>query len=762
MGKRFNASKKSKNKVHIVSKVKTNLVKNNEVKKPIHYKIINNLYTSQEDFIVIGLCGKTGSGSSTVSKICQQDFERLFLSTPDSIHNDLYNEHEYRILYNFAKVNWKHFYRIKVSALITATVLQESEEKLFNFLMDLCENIASNEDNKNKTLSIICKKFFNRKMCFDFAEWFKLDPDGNKSIGEYLNNLSDKGFVEKFTINIDSDINEYHDKECTISEPKTFKLDSTGDKIEYHQDGTCIWIENKSLYKMFMVYKDKRLNKTTFKNPLYFWILRRYIYDFLPVAVREFWNEIKKYSKSLPTLAMQMLGINLRICKKPYLNGDVHFEENGYAYIAEDINIAIKLLSSYNTIWRNKLISFQAKKIESGDSKNKYNKHTLVVIDSIKNPFESLFLKQRYSNYYLIGIYTEDDERKKRLEHKGLNQDQVREIDTIENLSYFKKIYKNYMDSQEKSEFSKNNGSIVTKIVSQIVKHGLNNVLPFILQNVSSCLDSADIFINNIKDNDSHLKIKYELIKYVSLAMHPGLILPTHLERCMQIAYTAKLNSGCISRQVGAVITDKDYRLLSIGWNQQPESQLPCSYRNLKELINHWSIEAYSDYENDDNEELMKRIKSNVEQIYTSENDLYKNGKLPYYCFKDLYNKITNKQNQVHPRSLHAEETAFLNLGPTGKILAKGGCLFTTSSPCELCSKKAKYMEISKIYYIEPYSGISYKHVLCAGSSESRPKFILFTGAIGRAYMQLYTPLLPLKDEHELWLGKKTEDLVVK
>ena len=29
-------------------------------------------------------------------------------------------------------------------------------------------------------------------------------------------------------------------------------------------------------------------------------------------------------------------------------------------------------------------------------------------------------------------------------------------------------------------------------------------------------------------------------------------------------------------------------------------------------------------------------------------------------------------------------------------------------------------------------------------------------------YMQLYTPLLPLKDEHELWLGDKTENIVVK
>lgn len=66
-----------------------------------------------------------------------------------------------------------------------------------------------------------------------------------------------------------------------------------------------------------------------------------------------------------------------------------------------------------------------------------------------------MFLKQRYSNYYLLGIYTEDDERKKRLEHKGLNRDQVKEIDTIETLSYFKKICKEYVDSEKNPNFQK-------------------------------------------------------------------------------------------------------------------------------------------------------------------------------------------------------------------------------------------------------------------------------------------------------------------
>ncbi len=104
----------------------------------------------------------------------------------------------------------------------------------------------------------------------------------------------------------------------------------------------------------------------------------------------------------------------------------------------------------------------------------------------------------------------------------------------------------------------------------------------------------------------------------------------------------------------------------------------------------------------------------------------------------------------MHTRALHAEETAFLNLSGDDKSRAKGGYLFTTSSPCVLCAKKARYLNISKIYYVDPYPDISYDHVLCAGPRASRPEFVLFTGAIGTAYIRLFTPLLAIKDEREL------------
>lgn len=93
---------------------------------------------------------------------------------------------------------------------------------------------------------------------------------------------------------------------------------------------------------------------------------------------------------------------------------------------------------------------------------------------------------------------------------------------------------------------------------------------------------------------------------------------------------------------------------------------------------------------------------------------------------------------------MHGEEKALLQ-GRTPKI--EGGCLFTTSSPCEMCAKNAKEHRISKIYYIEPYPGISQRHVCNSGSQNNRAQYILFEGAIGRAYTQLYTPILPYKDE---------------
>ncbi len=134
------------------------------------------------------------------------------------------------------------------------------------------------------------------------------------------------------------------------------------------------------------------------------------------------------------------------------------------------------------------------------------------------------------------------------------------------------------------------------------------------------------------------------------------------------------------------------------------------------------------------------------------------------YCFKDVYTSGESKQtnNQVHTRSLHAEENAFLQLAKYGSTGLEEAYLFTTASCCELCAKKAYQLGIKEIIYIDAYPGITAPHILSCGEEEYRPKMTLFVGAVGRAYINLFNPLVPMKDEIESRTGIKVKDTIKK
>ena len=146
-------------------------------------------------------------------------------------------------------------------------------------------------------------------------------------------------------------------------------------------------------------------------------------------------------------------------------------------------------------------------------------------------------------------------------------------------------------------------------------------------------------------------------------------------------------------------------------------------------------------------DDLVNFAKAQNESETISSYDVVKvlGGRHYTYCFKDVY----QKSNQVHTRSLHAEENAFLQLAKNGGEGINGGNLFTTASSCVLCSKKAYHLGIKNIYYIIPYPDIAQSHIIEFGKpdNEHNPKNILFSGAIGRAYTSLYTQRIAFKDE---------------
>lgn len=408
---------------------------------------------------------------------------------------------------------------------------------------------------------------------------------------------------------------------------------------------------------------------------------QRYFYTkFLP----EKNSEIKKALGSAVYVNLfQTLGKNLRDSGKI---DSSKIESGSFFSLADRINKIIK---------------------EIRDARSPGDK-TFIVIDAIRNPYEAIYFQDRYSSFYLMAVSCNDNQRKRRLRALGYIDKEIEKIDTEE--------YGDLKATDRKT---------------------------YVKQDIQACLQRADLHISNPDAGNavSHFNgLADQIITFVTLMIRPGIVTPTPLERCMQIAYTAKLNSGCISRQVGAVVTDVNFSVQAVGWNDTPYGQVPCSLRNRFDLVNGFDQNAYSEYEKSNTEYIAHFSANNDQFLKVSET-----GRNISYCFKDEYRGLTGDKNQVHTRSLHAEENAFLQISKYGGRGVEHGKLFTTASPCELCSKKAYQLGIREIYYIDPYPGIAMSHILMGGSNN--PELIIFSGAIGKAFHNLYSPKMSYKDE---------------
>lgn len=420
------------------------------------------------------------------------------------------------------------------------------------------------------------------------------------------------------------------------------------------------------------------------KMPEYKNILKNILQNYSCYEIEKSKLQDHKQTKyHLYTYLMQKWGNNIRATGDPYKS---ELNQKEYYSLAMRIQKLVELIKDYR------------------DGK------TRICIDAIRNVNESNYLKSRYRGYYLLSISVDDVSRRNRL--KSLN---ANEQDSIDNVEYAKKY--------ESEDF-------------------------FYHQNIAQCFEMADIHIyNEDVGNQKKFFLTWQLVKYITLMMHPGLITPTHIERCMQLAFNAKYNSGCLSRQVGAVVTGADFAIKSVGWNDVPKGHVPCNLRDVRAYCRGNEAVCYSEFECFD--EQFDIAMKNINSVLKKNN---KNQRFPY-CFKDVYNAYNNSKNQVFTRALHAEENAFLQISKYGGQGIEEGYLFCTASPCELCSKKAYQLGIRNIYYIDPYPGIAEKHIIRVGEEKNRPTMNLFYGAIGDAYISLYRPLLPYKDELELLTG---------
>lgn len=689
--------------------------------KEVTNEYVGQVYDDLGHYIIIGLTGRCGSGCSTTRDILCEEAEfnpedYMGSIIADNVHN---SDRDRDVILNFAEKNPLHFEAIKVRDILTAFIL-DNTDAFFGLL--------------NRVFPEVCGD--GEKIKNDFYAFFN-----------NVNNLTYYG-VSPFD-----------------------------DVIRMNKN---IWEKiNENVYRFIEEINEEQ-------------------YDFLfnrlgkiSTAIRKFLSEA--YDRDEYTSVYQYVGNIVRTygVLKP-LGGMSDYDsrnKTGMYAIAKRINLLLKIMRRKEWILRN----YTKPKEVREKPISKSNVH--VVIDCIKNVFEAEYLKVRYHSFYLVALTLDDEVRRRRLKlKKKLNNFQMDVIDTREQPSKAKKLVKKFAGVEGKSDGKDDNDNSKKQDPELEVYRKLfgddnqctkmykaayeNNTYAFRLQDVDGCVQNADILINNRGTKE---ELSLTIIRYVCLMQHPGLVLPTVDERCMQVAQAAKLNSGCISRQVGAVVSDSKGNILSIGWNDAPSTDssecISCIRRSFDNLIRRDDEMAYSYYElykPEFREKLTDVIKKTcqisdeeitgepTEELFNTfmEKVEAKAQGMPLaFCFKDIFSAIQHDHNQVHTRAQHGEENA---LEACDKSKCVGGTLYTTSSSCELCAKKALSYNIRRIVYIEPYSGITNEHVL--GHSVEKGvkirrnnlirtesmKVELFTGATQSAYTRLYSPIFPLKDELEL------------
>jgi deoxycytidylate deaminase len=327
------------------------------------------------------------------------------------------------------------------------------------------------------------------------------------------------------------------------------------------------------------------------------------------------------------------------------------------------------------------------------------------VIDAFRNPYEVEYFKRRYNEFYLFVVSKSWESRNRALLRIGFTQQQ------IDN------------DVKDREE-------------------------GFASQNIEDCIVKADIFIESRKRLAKRF-FRYHIIKFLALYQKPGCIQPSNDERSMQIAVTARQMSGCISRQVGAVVCDHDAYILGVGWNDPPFDQIPCSLREGEDLISGQRPEIFSEFEKS------KRFTSHIKNCSPNA--------LPF-CFREQLSELETNEKQAkdrrkyykhkkaeYTRALHAEENALSQATKNTGSFKNNAALYSTTSTCTLCAKKAYQLGIKRIVYIEEYPGIALEQTVRTGLRKIRLE--KFEGIVGSAYFKLFTSFLPEKEIIELERG---------
>ncbi|MBP6185485.1 MAG: hypothetical protein KA479_11130 [Saprospiraceae bacterium] len=345
------------------------------------------------------------------------------------------------------------------------------------------------------------------------------------------------------------------------------------------------------------------------------------------------------------------------------------------------------------------------------------------IIDSIKNKEELDLFRSIYRDiFYLFSVFSPKHIRESNLQVKDLNLTEIK--------------------------------SIINTDEYESVKYG---------QNVRNTFINGD-FIVRIPDASKEDLLK-KVSRYLSLIFEDQIITPLAHETAMYEAKSAAGNSACLSRQVGAAITNSAGEIISRGWNDVPKyggnlyrdddakdsrcfkEGKYCRNDERKDLL---SCEiADSIFEPLLLQRLLEAFRVNI-SIEDIRNELSENsGKNFIEEVKDRIRRSSKIKDLIEfSRSVHAEMHAIIIGCQLAGNQMIGGKLYCTTYPCHNCGRHIISAGIIEVYYIEPYV-----KSLCLTlhqdsmtederdipENNEKVKILMYDGVAPRRYLEFFT-----------------------
>lgn len=264
-------------------------------------------------------------------------------------------------------------------------------------------------------------------------------------------------------------------------------------------------------------------------------------------------------------------------------------------------------------------------------------------------------------------------------------------------------------------------------------------------QNVRDTMALSDAFISMDEEPPHDALRQIERICHALLGS--PWVVPSSAEYAMTIAATAAARSQDLSRQVGAVIVDRNGMIVATGFNEVP---VPGGGTDWSDVPSH---REGRDRRSGDANAYMRRtiFREFVEAMHESgllRQDIDIDSMVENMLSGTL--QKTFKKRRVSNliefgRIVHAEMTALTDAARTGRAVA-GATLYCTTYPCHMCARHLIAAGIARVVYIEPYPKSLTRQLYAgavvhddeAGASPNVLRFVPFIGITPRLYDRVF------------------------